>query len=312
MSSMRTLAFTVALIALGAFAQVTPANAEEPTVQPAPPAPRAAPVARGFVASTYAPSFSTLIDQAVVAAKELTADARRARGVVVERATVENELIALEVRASRPGAVADRLQRQALLLSSDPAAVPSYLSQDEREAVAQMRELRAGLERYRTALVAEQEALTRAGVWTLPSGDSPWIAPLAGEITQTFGPSDFRWEPARSVDGVFHPHYHDGIDVAAEYGTPIVAPAAGQVIFAGHLADGARVVLIAHIGGYVSEYGHLEDAVALPVAAGDMVRAGQAIGRVGMSGMTTGPHLHLQVWHGGALIDPASLISAYR
>jgi murein DD-endopeptidase MepM/ murein hydrolase activator NlpD len=70
------------------------------------------------------------------------------------------------------------------------------------------------------------------------------------------------------------------------------------------------VVIIAHIGGLVSLYAHLDDRIALPrVAAGEEVKEGQIIGAIGMTGMTTGPHVHFVVWHNGELIDPLTLIS---
>jgi murein DD-endopeptidase MepM/ murein hydrolase activator NlpD len=111
------------------------------------------------------------------------------------------------------------------------------------------------------------------------------------------------------VNGVRYAHYHDGVDIAAPLNAPVAAAAPGQVIFVGHIADGAEIVLIAHIGGYVSEYGHLADGVAAPtVRAGDFVRAGDVIGRIGMTGITTGAHLHFEAWHGGVLTDPLSFI----
>jgi murein DD-endopeptidase MepM/ murein hydrolase activator NlpD len=69
------------------------------------------------------------------------------------------------------------------------------------------------------------------------------------------------------------------------------------------------VVLIAHVGGLVSLYAHLDDNTAPPrVKAGDEVQQGQIIGAIGMTGMTTGPHVHFVVWRDGELIDPLSLI----
>ena len=71
------------------------------------------------------------------------------------------------------------------------------------------------------------------------------------------------------------------------------------------------IVLIAHPGGYVSEYAHLDDTFALPrVKAGQAVNAGQVIGFIGLTGITTGPHLHYAVMKNGVAIDPLSLLSA--
>ena len=173
-----------------------------------------------------------------------------------------------------------------------------------------MRALRAGLQARFDALTAQQNALSRAGATALPIATTPWTRPAQGRITQRFGPTSLRVEPARVVDGVYYAHYHDGLDIGAEMYSPVVAAAPGIVTFVGSLTDGAEVVFIAHAGGYVTEYGHLDNYVAPPnVAVGDIVSAGQVIGRVGMTGNTTGPHLHLEVWHDGALVDPLTLMS---
>jgi murein DD-endopeptidase MepM/ murein hydrolase activator NlpD len=116
-------------------------------------------------------------------------------------------------------------------------------------------------------------------------------------------------EPAETYEGTFYTHIHSGIDIAAPWGTPIVAPARGQVVFAGTMGDGAVVVAIAHDSGLVSLYAHLDNRVfALPTKAGDRVMAGDQIGNVGLTGITTGAHRHWSAWRAGVLIDPASLI----
>ncbi len=69
--------------------------------------------------------------------------------------------------------------------------------------------------------------------------------------------------------------------------------------------------MLAHPGGYVSEYAHLDDTFALPpVKTGQVVQAGQVIGFIGLTGITTGAHLHFAVMKDGAPIDPLSLLSA--
>jgi murein DD-endopeptidase MepM/ murein hydrolase activator NlpD len=89
---------------------------------------------------------------------------------------------------------------------------------------------------------------------------------------------------------------------------PVVAAADGQVTFVGHLPEGAMIVLIAHAGGYVSEYAHLDDTFALPpVKTGQVVKASQVIGFIALTGITTGAHLHC-VMKDGAPIDPLSFL----
>jgi murein DD-endopeptidase MepM/ murein hydrolase activator NlpD len=139
---------------------------------------------------------------------------------------------------------------------------------------------------------------------------SPWQIPLNGENTQDFGPTPYWFEPAFTYQGVYYSHFHTGTDIAAPWGSPIVAPAWGVVTFAGTMMDGAEVVVIAHDGGLVSLYAHLENYVfPVLVKAGDTVKAGDQIGNVGLTGITTGAHLHYAVLKDGAPVDPLSLVA---
>ena len=177
----------------------------------------------------------------------------------------------------------------------------------------------------RAAEVAVLEALTRDAaaaqtslaqlVAAAMAGDgsapSTWSLPVRGAITQPFGPTTFPLEPPRTFNGVYYAHFHDAIDLAALLGQPVLAAAEGRVTFVGHLSDGAMVVIIAHAGGLVSVYAHLDDTFARPpVRIGAAVSAGQVIGFVGLTGITTGPHLHFAVLKGGQPIDPLSLLAS--
>jgi len=134
---------------------------------------------------------------------------------------------------------------------------------------------------------------------------------VRGAITQPFGPTMFPLEPARTFHGVYYAHFHDAIDLAAPLGQPVLAAAEGRVTFVGHLSDGAMVVIVAHPGGLVSVYAHLDDTFALPpVKAGQAVKTGQVIGFIGLTGITTGAHLHFAVMKDGAPIDPLSVVTA--
>ncbi|HEY6101199.1 MAG TPA: M23 family metallopeptidase [Anaeromyxobacter sp.] len=88
---------------------------------------------------------------------------------------------------------------------------------------------------------------------------------------------------------------HDGIDIAAPEGTPVLAAAAGTVIYAGEQAGYGAIVILKHEGGLVTLYAH---NARLLVAEGARVGKGEAIARVGQTGRTTGPHLHFEVRDG--------------
>ena len=135
------------------------------------------------------------------------------------------------------------------------------------------------------------------------------VWPLDGAtLTQGFGPTALTLEPPLCYEGVCYPHFHAGIDLAAPLGTPVRAIAAGHVIFAGVQPGGAVVLEIDHGADTVSLYGHLQPD--LPVSVGESVTAGQPIGEVGMTGNTTGPHLHLGVLVSGVPIDPLTVLPA--
>ncbi len=123
-----------------------------------------------------------------------------------------------------------------------------------------------------------------------------------GRISQVFGPTSFTLEPAGCFEGKCYDHFHDGIDIAAPIGTPVHAIAAGRVTIAGRLSDGAVIVEIEHAPGVFSRYGHLEPD--LRVRVGQSVSAGDPIGSIGLTGNTTGPHLHFEIYASGEPVDP--------
>jgi murein DD-endopeptidase MepM/ murein hydrolase activator NlpD len=264
-------------VALCVLTFAAPAAADD---GPTAPAPRAAPVPRSYPRGFG--SYDDLIGYAT--------DVARTQSVLSER------LAAVRVRDdAASGALAaavDPRERGGLLRSRADVMI------DGLDAVA----LRAQL----SADSATAKQLLGDGA--LATSDA-WRMPLDGELTQAFGDTDVWVEPSRTYGGVFYPHFHEGVDLAAAYGSDIVAPAAGRVIFAGMMSDGAEVVVIAHDGGLVSLFAHLGiGPIAPPVGAGDVVHAGDRIGSVGMTGMTTGPHLHWAVWRGGDLIDPLGVV----
>jgi murein DD-endopeptidase MepM/ murein hydrolase activator NlpD len=295
------IAGAAVLVFLGTAA---PALADDP-----PTAPRAVSVPRAGRALPSGSSYETVISYAKDSARDLGALQQEARDVAAERSETAAQISTLATLTQKPSAVRDRLEREALRLSAS-ARMPSAttLSASVLEAADQMRTLRVELKEQYVAL--EAQAAELAPYVAMQAATHAWRSPLLGELTQEFGPTPYPFEPARVYGGVSYAHFHEGIDIAAPMYSPVVAAAPGRVVWVGHLPDGAMVVLIAHTGGLVSLYAHLDDRIAPPrVAAGDQVYLGQIIGFVGMTGMTTGPHLHFVVWRDGELIDPLSVIA---
>ena len=97
---------------------------------------------------------------------------------------------------------------------------------------------------------------------------------------------------------------HRGMDFGARWGTPIHAASDGQVTRAGWAGGYGRQVRLAHGDGLATSYSHMS---SMAVEPGAYVRRGQLIGYVGSSGLSTGPHLHYEVYRGGAAVDPLSV-----
>ena len=127
------------------------------------------------------------------------------------------------------------------------------------------------------------------------------LCPIRGApIIQKFGPTGFTLEPA--YDGYLH--FHTGVDLLAEYGTPIVAAAGGKVTSVGFAPYYGLRVEITDSYGLVEIYAHMESATA---AVGESIQQGQGLGLVGSTGLSIGAHLHLQLEVGGLPTDPLPL-----
>ncbi len=122
----------------------------------------------------------------------------------------------------------------------------------------------------------------------------PMIMPVHGFITR----------------GVDYPIQHYGIDISAQEGEPIVAPAPGEVVFSDWTLTGGNTVIIAHPGDFMTVYKHCE-RILVPVGAD--VSRGEAIALVGSTGTTsTGPHLHFELWHDGKNLNPENYLLTKR
>ena len=123
--------------------------------------------------------------------------------------------------------------------------------------------------------------------------------PVMGNISDNYG-----WR--------FHPVwrkrlFHAGIDIAASRGTTIGSSLPGQVVYAGWRTGYGKLVIVRHANGLSTRYGHCS---SFNVRRGQMVRAGQAIARVGSTGVATGPHLHFEIRRNGKTLNPRALLFA--
>ncbi len=121
---------------------------------------------------------------------------------------------------------------------------------------------------------------------------TPSIWPTYGDVSSRFG---WRW------GGDWHP----GIDIANDYGTPIVATADGTVAFSGWYSGYGYMVQIDHHNGIVTVYGHNSQ---LLVNEGQTVKKGDTIAYMGSTGYSTGPHCHYEIRVNGTVVNPANFL----
>ena len=186
-----------------------------------------------------------------------------------------------ELLALREGELLDRVEEQEGLLAEVEREVDNWegqLAALEREE-SSIRKLIAGK--------------------TSSSGRAPGrlIRPVPGPLDSSFGPR-------------VHPIYgtvrmHNGLDLDGAMGDPIVAAEAGTVILAGAKGGYGQTVMIDHGGGMVTLYAHQSK---LAVSVGQKVAAGERIGSVGSTGVSTGPHLHFEVRINGDPVNPAGYL----
>lgn len=130
--------------------------------------------------------------------------------------------------------------------------------------------------------------------------------PVNGRVSQKFGCVDWNVYSGRYYNGVWCPHFHNGLDIAAPLHTPLHAMDAGKVTAVGGTQSSGVYVTVAHPDGMASTYFHMP--VGGPtVRVGQFVNANQVVGSIGMTGMTTGPHVHFIV-RKGDVIDPRSVL----
>ena len=119
------------------------------------------------------------------------------------------------------------------------------------------------------------------------------ITLIKGSVTSHFG---IRRDPFNGRS-----RFHRGVDIAARRGTKVFSPASGFVVYAGRKGGYGYVVEVQHDQATMTRYAHLQETL---VSQGQVVHKGDAVGRTGNTGRSTGPHLHLEVLKNGRQVDP--------
>jgi murein DD-endopeptidase MepM/ murein hydrolase activator NlpD len=159
--------------------------------------------------------------------------------------------------------------------------------EDAQEHAAHAAALQAQSAALASQIRSSQATVTYSGSTSdsTPSA-SGLIWPVGGPVVSAFG---WRWG-----------RMHEGVDIGAGYGAPIVASASGTVIYAGWMGGYGNLIIIDHGGGLATAYAH-QSSFAV---GGGAVSQGQTIGYVGCTGHCYGPHLHFEVRMNGSAVDP--------
>jgi murein DD-endopeptidase MepM/ murein hydrolase activator NlpD len=232
---------------------------------------------------TIADSDKRIAEEVGIAKREVSA-ARVRTGRARDGVRAQAKIVAVrvhQVRVLRDALVANK--GQLVVARSRKKASLASLSARERDAAGEI----DALQEVSAELAAKIQAAQAHSTVTRTVSAAGLVWPVSASITSPFG---WRWG-----------RMHEGIDLGAPYGTPIVAAAAGTVIYAGWLGGYGNLTVIDHGEGLSTAYGHQSQ---IAVSVGQQVAQGQVIGYVGSTGHSTGPHLHFEVRVGGQAVDP--------
>lgn len=219
-----------------------------------------------------------------------------------QKAALERQQVRITDLEEEQEAVTDRLRAaleksEAALdeLEAARAAKQKVLVAAEKDEATwrkQQNELLAESERI-TKMIKEAAAKASAIGTKVKAGSGVLSWPLVAPITSGYG---YRIHPISHVRKL-----HTGIDIDGNMGDPIKAAGSGTVLSAGWRGGYGKCVVISHSGNLATLYGHLS---VINVSAGQAVKKGQVIGKVGSTGYSTGPHLHFEVRVNGSPVNP--------
>jgi len=253
-------------------------------------------------------SFNELVDRIVIMQDIIRSDQRLVDNLRRERDQIKQLRLKLQEEHDQVAVLLKQQQDQEAQVERTKAAQQQaldYYHQLEAQLEAQRKELEAEKARI-DALVSQLQAQFDAQARSVGGGTGRFGWPERGPITQPFGCTDLIGEPYEPTCP--SRHIHQGIDIAAPYGTSIGAADAGIVslVIWDPCCGYGNHVLITHGNGYTTWYAHLS---AINVSVGQAVRRGQPIGAEGSTGFSTGPHLHFGIDFNGVWQNPLSYLS---
>ena len=256
-----------------------------------------------------AANFTDLLNRAFFFNDIVREDRRQLAELQRERAAIEAMKADLEAKQAQQAQVVKQIQDQKAQLQAvrdQRAASEARIAAIE----AQFQQQLAEMEAQRAALQAQIAALVSESFRARSSGRWKW--PIDGVITQGFGCTSYPFEPYDPSCPTLH--FHSGLDIATDYGTPVHAADGGIVhdytmgcSYGGGLCGYGHYVVIVHAGGFISLYGHLS---SYAVGDGIQVDKDAVIGYEGSTGNSTGPHVHFEIDLGGTPVDPLAYLPA--
>jgi murein DD-endopeptidase MepM/ murein hydrolase activator NlpD len=236
-------------------------------------------------------------------------DRRQMAELQQERSAIEGLKIDLEAKQAQQVQVVKQIQDQKNQLQ----AMRNQRAANEQQIAAieaRFQQQLADMEAQRQALQAQIASLIHESFRARSSGKWKW--PIDGVITQGFGCTSYPFEPYDPTCP--SKHFHSGIDIATDYGTPVHAADGGIVhnfsmgcLWGGGLCGYGLYVVIVHAGGFASLYGHLS---GWAVGDGVQVDKDAVIGYEGSTGNSTGPHVHFEIDLAGTPVDPLAYLPA--
>lgn len=208
-----------------------------------------------------------------------------------QQAQLEEEKSAVEAEEEKLQLLISDKQQEMERYESDISS-KEQLAADYEADIAAQNEVIMALEKAVLEAKKRQAEANGTSI-TYDGGVFKWPAPSYTQVTSDYGS---RMHPTLGVE-----KFHNGIDMAAPSGSPILAAYDGQVVAADYNGSMGNYVMIDHGGGLYTIYMH---ASALYVSQGEMVARGQNIGAVGATGRATGSHLHFSVRKDGAYVSP--------
>ena len=256
---------------------------------------RVSPLEYIFTAS----SFSDALNRITIFQRILGDDVRHIRATQERKAELDTKRAALVQKHAEIDLLRVQRENQQLQLVNLKSERENLLASAEQRAAnaswqnASLQEEINRREAENLAIQAEIEATEKrlqSGLLVLPEeAPDDWLRPAGGYISAAYGVRT--WLQS----------FHTGIDYAVSRLSPVLASQAGEVIKAEYAIPGnpwssyGMMVIIQHSWSEASVYAHLDDSRALPVNKGDAVHKGQTIGFIGMTGFTSGPHLHFEI-----------------